>query len=166
MWRTGRKLGWPHCGLMCLYWLVFTSNNNFILHFEDVWKVKEVQESASWRSKAHPSLPEAVLTQSTKAVSCTEAQGKKWRAGQGVQRNPVVFNWELLRSSQVTSFWCAGAYLGKAFIAVIMIKSQPVSYWTHHFPVCNEAIVFAVKETFWWLVWVSRAQYSGISSEL
>lgn len=57
-----RKLGWPHFGLMGLYWLVFT-RNNFILQFGNVWKVEEVQESASWHSKARPSPLGAVLMQ-------------------------------------------------------------------------------------------------------
>jgi len=63
----------------------------------------------------------------------------------------LCFIWELLPNSQVTSSQSAGAYLAKAFIAVIMIN-QPVSYWTHCFPVGGKAIVFAMKETFWWLV--------------
>lgn len=48
---------------MCLYGLVFAASNNFVLQFENVWKVKEVEESASRHREVHLSLPEAVLTE-------------------------------------------------------------------------------------------------------
>lgn len=63
-------------GTKTILGLVFTSNNEFILQFDNVWEVKEVQRSAWCRSTAHPSPPGAVVTLSTESCS-TEARGTK-----------------------------------------------------------------------------------------
>lgn len=129
VWRAGRMLSWPHFGLMCLHWLPLSSTNDFILQSENVWKVQEVQGSAWCRGTAHPSPPGAAVTLSTGSLS-TEARGTKWRAGRGVPR--LCFSWEQGHHSGPSS-QCAGAYLAQALTALIMIKSQPVSFWTQHF---------------------------------